>query len=219
LGHIAVAKSLGYETELYYGSMTYYHKGYDEDTTVQKLQTLFSSKDSFEDFTEADREYERELLVIINEKFPDNKTHSFLMTLGGPVQTILTCFLRLFILIYRKSKKRKEFKLYDWIGIFLSLFVLREVFNIMMAGAKYLINGTNSFHGDEFRISIHLGFNQWTIPIITAIIGSIIAIYSKHIAFQIFSFFFFLFSALKFATVTKVMPENLCLNKRKNKSA
>lgn len=177
LGHVAVSQSLGYETKLYYGSMTHYHKGYFEDTDVQKLHAFYDNKDSFEDFTEADREYERELRVIINEKFPENKTHNFLVTLGGPAQTILTCFLGLFILTYRKSKKRKKFKLYDWIGIFLSLFILREVFNAVMAVASYLINGTNSFSGDEFRISNYLDIHQWSIPIITGLLGMMIAVY------------------------------------------
>ena len=42
-------------------------------------------------------------------------------------------------------------------------------------------------------------------------------IYSIHLAFRIFNFFFSLFSSLKFATITKAMLENLCLDKRKNK--
>lgn len=44
-------------------------------------------------------------------------------------------------------------------------------------------------------------------------------IYSTHLAFLIFSFFFFRFSSLKFTTITMAIFENLCLEKRKNKSA
>jgi hypothetical protein len=177
LGHVAVAQSLGYETELSYGSMTHNHKGYFEDTDVQKLHTFYDSKDSFENFTEADIKHADQLQAIINEKFSYNETHSFLITLGGPLQTILTSFLGLLILAYRKSKKRREFKLYDWIAIFLSLFVLREVFNTFMASVSYFRNGTNNFHGDEFRISNYLDVHQWSIPIITGVFGTIIALY------------------------------------------
>ena len=41
--------------------------------------------------------------------------------------------------------------------------------------------------------------------------------YSRHLGFRIFIFFFSLFSSLKFTTVAKAMLENLCLDKRKNK--
>ncbi|MBC8757343.1 hypothetical protein H2O64_21925 [Kordia sp. YSTF-M3] len=177
LGHAAVAQSLGYETELYYGSMTYYHKGYFEDADVKKLDAFYDRNGSFKNFTEADKKHADQLQAIIDEKFPYNETHSFLVTLGGPLQTILTSFLGLFILTYRKSKKRREFKRYDWIAIFLSLFVLREVFNTFMATVSYFINGTNNFHGDEFRISSYLDVHQWSIPILTGVFGTIIAVY------------------------------------------
>ncbi len=40
LGHIIVAKSLGYETALYYGSMNYYPKGYLDDKDVIAFKNL-----------------------------------------------------------------------------------------------------------------------------------------------------------------------------------
>ena len=42
-------------------------------------------------------------------------------------------------------------------------------------------------------------------------------IYSRHLGFRIFIFFFSLFSALKFSSIAKAILENLCLDKRKNK--
>jgi len=40
-------------------------------------------------------------------------------------------------------------------------------------------------------------------------------IYATHLAFRIFNVFFFLLSALKFATIAKVMLENFALLKEK----
>lgn len=175
LGHIAVAKSLGFETVLSYGSMSYNQVGFSEDEDVIAWRKIFKEIGHYDDFSTAQKNKVNALYEKIETKFPIDPKQSFYVTLGGPAQTILTCFIGLFILAYRNHRKEDEFKTLDWLGVFLSLFILREVFNTVMAGAKYLINGTKHFRGDEFHISEYLGFNYWTIPIMTAILGAIIA--------------------------------------------
>lgn len=175
LGHIAVAQSLGYDTELYYGSMSHRQKGYNEDEDVIAWRTMFKENGAFENFNDAQKQHVEALYSRIREKFPQNPTYNFYIALGGPAQTIFTCFLGLFILAYRKINTEDNFKPLDWLAVFLSLFVLREVFNTVMAAASYFIKGSNRFGGDEFAISEYLGMNQWTIPIMTAILGAIIA--------------------------------------------
>ncbi|MEM6686220.1 MAG: hypothetical protein AAF617_10590 [Bacteroidota bacterium] len=175
LGHVAVAKSLGYETTLSYGSMNYNLKGFTVDEDVIAWRKMFKDFGNYRDFTEAQKQKANVLFKKIEAKFPSNTTHSLYVTLGGPAQTILTCFIGLFILAYRNNTHQHNFKLLDWLAVFMALFILREVFNTVMAGASYLIKGTKYFGGDEFRISAYLGLNQWTIPILTAILGFIIA--------------------------------------------
>lgn len=175
LGHIAVAESLGYETTLSYGSMSYNVEGFSADEDVIAWRKIFEDLDSDEKLSETENEIANALLKKIETKFPSNRLHSLYITIGGPAQTILTCFLGLFILAYRNTNKQESFKFIDWLAVFMSLFILREVFNTVVALGSYLINGVNNFSGDEFGISIHLGFNQWTIPIMTAILGAIIA--------------------------------------------
>ncbi|MGH1383460.1 hypothetical protein [Kordia sp.] len=175
LGHIAVAESLGYKSTLSYGSMTYNVEGFYVDEDVITWRKMFEENNDYSEFSEAEKSKLYTLRKRIEAKFPLNDKHSLYVTIGGPAQTILTCFIGLFILTYRSSNQQENFKFIDWLAVFMSLFILREVFNTVMATGSYLINGTTSFSGDEFDISRILGFNQWTIPIMTAILGAIIA--------------------------------------------
>jgi len=175
LGHIAVAESLGYETALSYGSMRYHAKGFSADKDVIAWRKMFEEHGTYDTFSEDQKEKANALYKKIGAKFPFNAKHGFYVTLGGPIQTILTCFIGLFILAYRGSNRQENFKFLDWLAVFMALFVLREVFNTVMAGFSYITKGITNFSGDEFGISTYLGFNQWTIPIMTAILGAIIA--------------------------------------------
>lgn len=182
LGHIAVAKYLGYETYLSFGSMYHLPKGYNQDKNVIELEEL---EQKFQDegitnIEELDKnlfDHYNNLVAKIQEKFKNNKAHDLLITIGGPVQTILTCLIGLFILYFRKSKRRRDFEILDWLGVFLGLFILREVFNSVTATFTMLISGSTQFYGDEFRISSAWGLNQWVVPIITMLIGIAISMY------------------------------------------
>ena len=182
LGHIAVAKYLGYETYLSYGSMTYYQKGYQNDEDVKEFEILNDKyiKEGIttpEQLETHDLSHFNNLISNIEKKFPNNKRHSLLITLGGPAQTVLTCLIGLLILYFRKSKRYSSFRILDWLGVFLGLFILREVFNTTMAIFKTLIFGSTQFYGDEFRMSTAFNLNQWVVPVITMIVGVIISIY------------------------------------------
>ncbi|WP_299888834.1 hypothetical protein [uncultured Lacinutrix sp.] len=183
-GHISVANFFGYETTLHYGSMEYIPKGYNQDEDVI-LFDAFNDKYKnikYEDLDESIKKEADLLLDRINNKFNVSAKHSFLITLGGPVQTVLTSVFGLLILYYRKSKKRPNFNIWDWLGVFMSLFILREVFNTLSSLFKRFFYNTIDFYGDEFRISRYLDLNQWIIPIITCLIGLAI---SSHIIFKV----------------------------------
>ncbi|MFT5926479.1 MAG: hypothetical protein ACI9WL_001227 [Rubritalea sp.] len=66
---------------------------------------------------------------------------------------------------------------------------------------------------ENVKILLHKRFYTFTNFILD------VRMYSKHLGFRIFCSFFFLFSTLKFTSLTLAMLENLCGNKRKNKSA
>lgn len=178
-GHIAVAKYLGYDTRLFYGSMTHTQKGFKNDTLVKEHNQIIKQYKSEliegKDFEKLDRL--KELNNLIEAKYPYKAFDSFLVTIGGPLQTMLTSFLGLIILFVRRTKRKTDFKLIDWLAVFMSLFCLREVFNFVSALASRIIFSTAYFSGDEFKISLYFGLNQWVVPIIMMCIGLTIALY------------------------------------------
>lgn len=72
----------------------------------------------------------------------------------------------------KKKTSSKKFIGFDWLLVFLSLFWLREPFNLARHGVnKIVFGGPSYFGGDELRIS--RGLNLWdgTIPIIMGVLG------------------------------------------------
>ena len=94
-------------------------------------------------------------------------------TIGGPLQTVSTGLIGFIALLIRKRKNQfSKFNGYDWLLVYLSLFWIREPFNLFLSIVKKLIIDAESFFGgDELKIS--RGLNLWdgTIPIIMGLIG------------------------------------------------
>lgn len=176
-GHILAAKYLGYETKLDYGSMIYYPKGFYEDKMVLERIEMIKPYEEIP-YEEWPEDLKQEV-KLLSEKIEKNFQwyDGILVTLGGPLQTIATSFLGLFILWFRRSKSKTEFLFMDWLGVFFGLFVLREVFNTVTGLLEIIFNGYRDFAGDEFGISRYFGLNQWVVPIITMLIGVAIALY------------------------------------------
>lgn len=168
-GHILVAEFLGYETTLFYDSMTYYN-----EELVEKREKIYSEyKNEIEGNTDFEKkeEYRRLTKKLIS--------NGFWITLGGPIQTIFTGLIGLIVLILRKNRY-KEFglKWIDWLAVFLSLFWLREVFNLAMSIAFELISPDGSFFsGDEVYISRGLGLWEGTIPLLLGALGILVSAY------------------------------------------
>lgn len=103
----------------------------------------------------------------------------FAITLGGPVQTMLTGSIGLMILFFRKEAiKVSGLGMYDWVGVFLSLFWLREVFNGAVGIGLGLLSGSGIyFGGDEAEISAALGLSQGALPLILGLAGLTISLY------------------------------------------
>ena len=181
-GHIIVAKSFGYETTLHYGSMNYLPKGYLEDKDVIAVRDL--TKDyvdiEYDSWPKDIKEKTEEYNNILQKRYWNKKSNSgLLVTVGGPLQTTLTGTIGLLILLWRrKSIYKNGLKVLDWLAIFLSLFWLQEIFNLVTSIGGELIspNGT-WFSGDELYISQSLNLWSGTISLILATIGTIIAIY------------------------------------------
>ena len=165
-GHILVAKSYGYKTYLHYGSM---HFDYERTEEYVELETFYNSNK--EGILDGSIIYPPNNLKNYNDKL---KSNGFWITVGGPTQTMLTGILGLVILYFRKDKK--TFQFVDWLAVFLSLFWLREVFNLLTGLIQGFFFNKKYFGGDEFGISQYLELPTGTVSIILGFLGLLISL-------------------------------------------
>ena len=167
-GHILVAKYLGYETTLHYGSMNYnselnekIYDIYNQNKTAIQNDQYFDKKNEYE--------------IGIEEL----QSNGLLIIIGGPLQTTLTGLIGLIILFMRRNHIIKlGLKMIDWLAVFLSLFWLREVFNLVMSIGLNIISARGSFFsGDERYISYGLNLWEGTAPIILGFAGLLISLF------------------------------------------
>lgn len=167
-GHIIVAKYLGYETKLHYGSMNYDNKLQDQINEIYfRNETSILNEKPFP---------EKELFEkLIRKSFYD----MLAVRIGGPVQTILTGTIGFILLLLRRKEILENgMKILDWLYVFLSLFWLREVCNLTMSVSSALLNGKkNYFGGDERIIATVLEIPQGSIAVPLAIIGLCFALF------------------------------------------
>lgn len=166
LSHFAVAKSLGYESVLHYNQNSWF----DSTDTLDSIYREYS-KEIKEGLTFPKRfEYE-----IALRKFERDK---LLITLGGVLVTIGFGTLAFVLLLFR-SNKRLEFSTREWLLVFLSLFWVREVINLILGLIKGIVHQEHGyFVGDELEISKALGLYDGTVPILLGIIGTGICLYT-----------------------------------------
>lgn len=180
LGHWSVAQYFGYDTHINHRSVRYFNAEKERDSLYVEYKRIWNENYQKIQAEEAFEQQERwkELNVDLAIKYPPKlKHHRMWIALGGPMQTILTGLLGLLILFYRKSKQKEFFIFLDWLGVFLALFVLREVFNFVMAAFVSLFQGRENIHGDEFKLSDYFELNPWVVPAIGFIIGATISLY------------------------------------------
>lgn len=170
-GHILVAKSLGYKTTLHYGSMNYQKYNTNINDTIIKI-------------------FERNKFAIKNKKeFPEKvrfyslvkkqQNDSFLISLGGPIQTMLTGIIG-FLLLYKRNKITTiNFSKIDWLYVFLALFWLRQLFNPIYSFLRRLINNNACYfgRGDETEIAEFLNIPKGTFDVIFGLSGLIISLF------------------------------------------
>lgn len=167
-GHLLVAKYFGYETSLHYGSMNY-----NSELNDKLIEIYNENKKAIENGQNFERKVEFESGI---KKLQLNR---LLITIGGPLQTILTGVIGLTILFIRRNNiKTFGLKILDWLAVFLSLFWLREVFNLMTSIGSEIISPNGSyFGGDEKNISYGLNLWEGTIPIILGFTGLLISLF------------------------------------------
>jgi hypothetical protein len=166
LGHLFVAKTLGYETTLHYSSVNWNNK---------LVKNLWSQYERFKieidnnlDF-EGHEQYKADVKML-------NK-HSLLICIGGVTQTIAFGLVAFILLIYRIIIKKENFTLFHWLLSFVSLFWLREVFNLISGIIKgFYLKNNIYFYGDEAKIARLLELHEGTLLLPLGIIAILISL-------------------------------------------
>ncbi len=139
LGHYTMARLLGYDAVLHYGSTSY------------------------------------ALTDTGNNTVSDDLAKQLFITSAGPLQTIITGLVGLMILYLRRTRNRQRFDWFDWFAGFMSLFWLREVFNLSISA--YQLTQGYLAGGDEIRIAQFLGLPSLSLAVILGLIGLSVAIF------------------------------------------
>ena len=173
-GHFFTAKYLGYQARVSYGSTSWTNPGYQE---------------FFDGLTRDER-----IKIRTNEYFPGKQDYeamiknirdeAFLITLGGPVLTILIGTLGLLIVFLNRRKFTVEalsFK--KWLVVFIALFWLREPVNYIFDLLVTLRQGSFPRRNDEAILARYLDLDSWSISFVLAVIGLVIVwiVYRKFI--------------------------------------
>jgi hypothetical protein len=152
MGHIAVARILGYKTTLHYGSMNYY----DGPNQEEFDQIWYACEDEIKTGQSYPKKARRQELLL------EIQYRSWLIRAGGPLQTMITGTIGLLLLYkQRENIEMRGMQFIDWMFVFLSLFWLRELANPMLAAIIDIARGEFSpFSGrsDEIFLARSLGW-------------------------------------------------------------
>lgn len=162
LGHIVIAKLLGYDTILHYSSMEW-------NSDIKKSITDFYIKN--ESIIIEMRPFQNSIQYY--KKLDKIYYDEFLIVLGGVLHTIITGSIAFFLLVF--NKKIKSRRILFWFLVFLSLFWSREIFNLFKGALQFIFKKSSSlFWGDELKISTYLNLFEGTVSILLGIIGLLI---------------------------------------------
>ena len=151
LGHIAVAKMLGYKTELHYGSMV----AYDSSTEIE-----------LEDKHKKEHPIDSNLISKYNHE-------QVLIIFGGPLQTIATGTIGFLLLWVNRKRIKSSLTAMQWFFVFLAFFWSRQIFNFLLGVFYYLRSGRFALSDEDF-IRRHYKWNPWAIDIIGSFIAAIL---------------------------------------------
>jgi hypothetical protein len=101
---------------------------------------------------------------------------NFVILWGGPIETMLTGTIGLFLLFLYRNKYRATERLNtrQWFIVFITLFWLRQPTNMVMWYIFYFIHGNFLVRSDEIRLALYYHSPKWAITVTTGVIGLII---------------------------------------------
>ncbi|MBE9464617.1 hypothetical protein ACFP1I_04455 [Dyadobacter subterraneus] len=173
-GHFFTAKLLGYDARVSYAYTTWrntiYHDFVDSLTRDERIKIRTN------EYFPRKEEYAALMKRI--------KDENFLITLGGPLLTIIIGTAGfIFALVNRKSFNGETLLQKQWILLFTALFWLRETGNYVMELLFTVSRGRFPYGNDETILARYFEIDTWLISFVLAVIGFfvVLIIYKRFI--------------------------------------
>jgi hypothetical protein len=103
-------------------------------------------------------------------------TDSFWISLGGPLQTLMTGTIGLIMMVVQRKSFREATTLstQQWFLVLITLCWLRPAANLVTWIGGYFINGRFSPRGDEIVLAGFLHLPIWSVLVVTALMGLLV---------------------------------------------
>lgn len=175
-GHYLVAKYYGFDASVHYG-----HTSFDQmpvafrrdNDSIQAWQIKYHLVHQIDD----------RYVVVDTVAFPQKQRYQALVKkqqqillpihLGGPAQTMLTGTLGVGLLLINRRwwQQKPQLRVGVWLVVFMALFWLRQLFNLVMATFTVLRQGQWSARLDEVLIARNLHLWPASISLVTGLVG------------------------------------------------
>jgi hypothetical protein len=189
-GHAAVTASQGRDWTVHYDSMSP-----GKSTLLDSLKNAYQKdKEKIKSKTTSP---EKEAFIKTRERLAKKyKSEDLQMSLGGPLQTMLTGTIGLILLWFarKKNKFNEVLTLKEWCFVLLGFFWSRQP-AILLQKILYKCICRKGV-GDEEKIARHLHLNEWSVITLWGIIGAIILLWITFYAIPIKQRFTFIIAGL-----------------------
>lgn len=165
MGHYVMMKRYGFNPTIHYASASYgENPEYEEflsyyETNKEKIKSAAESPE---------KEYFR-------NKIQEHNRQYFIITLGGPIQTMLTGTVGILLLWFYRKRLHSNGKLKPlaWLCVFMAFFWSRQVLNFLMS-LPNIFKTRKHYRSDEPKISLYLDMPHWAFGMATAIVGALL---------------------------------------------
>ncbi|MBO0936033.1 hypothetical protein J2I47_05690 [Fibrella sp. HMF5335] len=178
-GHYVIAKYYGFDASIHYGSTHF--NGTPEwfsqaSDTIHKLDLkyqLYKKRGDLFHFGSTVNFQEKSYYSLLRQQ---QRKIMFPINLGGPAQTMITGTIGLAVLIARKRwwQDKQVLDLRTWFFIFLTLFWLRQSFNMIMSLYSLMQGKKWSVQMDETKLATYLQLWVPSISLMTGFVGFIV---------------------------------------------
>lgn len=162
-GHWVVSKYFGNTPKVHYASTSlgFEAKAIEFETFYEKNKSKILSREESP---------EKEKFIAMSKNAQEER---FLITLGGPVQTMLTGNIGFLILWFNRKEIYRKYNLTFkiWLSIFLSFFWSRQILNFICSLDTVFEIERRVYRSDEPWLSQYLELPHWVFGLITCIVG------------------------------------------------